>query len=137
MNVVNSSDYANYDFTLRPDARRFECGSYNIPGVLALGAAIKLLLDVGIELVWARVLALTDQLCEMLAAKEYAVFSSRRAGEQSAIVSFTHPRHDLNKIVVDLEKQDIIVALRGGRLRASPHFYNTEDDLHRLVDALP
>ncbi len=43
----------------------------------------------------------------------------------------------LTQIVADLEKQGIIVALRQGRLRASPHFYNTEAQIDRLIDALP
>ncbi len=41
LNVVNALDYGNYDFTLRDDAKRFECGSYNIPGILALNASLK------------------------------------------------------------------------------------------------
>jgi selenocysteine lyase/cysteine desulfurase len=44
MNVVNDQDYGNYDLTLKPDARRFECGTHNIPGLLALKASLELLL---------------------------------------------------------------------------------------------
>ena len=32
MNVVDAQDYGDYDYTLRPDAGRFECGSYNVAG---------------------------------------------------------------------------------------------------------
>ena len=39
MNVVNATDFGNFDLTFRADARRFECGAHNIPGVLGLKAA--------------------------------------------------------------------------------------------------
>jgi len=137
MNVINSSDYGHYDFTLRRDAKRFECGSYNIPGVLALGAALGLLLEVGIDLVQQRILALTDQLCAGLQDRGYQVFSSRRPGEASGIVTFTSPAHDPAQIVAQLEHQKIIIVLREGRLRASPHFYNTPEQIDQLLAALP
>jgi len=137
MNVINATDYGNYDFTLRPDAKRFECGTYNIPGVLALGGALEVLDEVGLPLVWARVKALTDQLALGLQAKGYALFSSRAEHESSGIVSFTSPRHDHAQIVTDLEKQRIIIVTREKRLRASPHFYNTPAQIDQLLNALP
>lgn len=137
MNVVNATDYGHYDFTLRADAKRFECGSYNIPGILALGASLKLLAEVGMETVSGRILALTDYLCDRLTEKGYTIFSARRDNEKSGIVSFTRPETDLGKIAESLEKRGIIIALREGRLRVSPHFYNTTADIDRMVDALP
>ena len=137
MNVINADDYGNYDFTLRADAKRFECGSYNIPGVLALGAALQLLLDVGIDTVWSRIESLTSQLAAGLAAKGYQVFSSRRPGETSGIVTFTSAVHKHAEIVHNLEAQKIIIVLREGRLRASPHFYNSHAQIEQLVQALP
>jgi selenocysteine lyase/cysteine desulfurase len=139
MNVINSIDYGNYDFTLRSDAKRFECGSYNIPGVLALGASLDLLLEVGMDTVWGRV----DGLCEMIAEgarrKGYRVISPReKEEERSGIVAFvSRTRKDHPEIVQQLEKQRIIIVPREGRLRASPHFYQSEETIRRLIDALP
>jgi selenocysteine lyase/cysteine desulfurase len=36
-----------------------------------------------------------------------------------------------------LKKRDIITAPRGDRLRISPHFYNSFEEIDGLVDALP
>jgi cysteine desulfurase / selenocysteine lyase len=137
MNVINSADYGSYDFTLRADAKRFECGSYNIPGVLALGASLGLLLEVGIDLVQKRILSLTDQLCDGLRQKGYDIFSSRLPGEASGLVTFTSPRHSHDEIVARLDEKRIIIVLREGRLRASPHFYNTPEQIDALIAALP
>ncbi len=39
--------------------------------------------------------------------------------------------------MADLEQQGIVIVVRDGRLRASPHFYNTFEQMDRLVEALP
>ena len=136
-NVVNAQEYGTYDFTLRKDAQRFECGTYNIPGILALGASLQLLLEVGIENVSARVLGLTGRLCEGLADKNYKIVSSRRKGEDSGIVSFLSDSMDQKKVVRDLHSKKIVIVMREGRMRASPHFYNSIEQIDRLIEALP
>lgn len=139
MNMVDAQDYGNYQFEFQMDARRFEPGSYNIPGILALGASLDLLLEVGLDRVWQRIDALTTQLCNGLADKGYTVFSPRdNEAERSGIVSWLpKPGRPAKQLVVDLEKLQITIALREGRLRASPHFYNTPEQIDRLLDALP
>ncbi|MCX5659067.1 MAG: aminotransferase class V-fold PLP-dependent enzyme [Planctomycetota bacterium] len=144
MNMVNASDYGNYQFEFQPDARRFEPGSYNIPGILGLGASLELLLEVGLDKVWARIEALTARLCAGLEAKGYGVFSPRdHADERSGIVVFSPPEKGLratpplHQIARDLEQRGIVIVVREGKLRASPHFYNTVEQIDRLVAALP
>jgi cysteine desulfurase/selenocysteine lyase len=137
MNVVNAQDFGRYDFTLRADAAKFECGSWNVPGCLALKASLELLLSLGTEAVAARLRVLTDRLIAGLKEKGYSILSPRAEGEWSGIVSFkaTDRNHDL--IVRTLRKEHHIeIVLREGRLRASPHFYNTEAQIDRLIEVL-
>jgi selenocysteine lyase/cysteine desulfurase len=135
--VVNASDYLSYDLTLRDDARRFECGTLNTAGVFGLAAALELLLEVGVERIEARVLALTDGLCEGLQAAGGDILSSRAPGEASGIVSFTPPGLPPTEFVARAEAAGIIVACRSGRVRVSPHCYNDESDVTALLDLLP
>lgn len=163
MNMVNASDYGNYQFEFQMDARRFEPGSYNIPGILALGASLQLLLDIGMDRVWSRIQALTDRLCQGLQARGYRVFSPRKPEEKSGIVVFEPPQasdasaippatggtskpesgshgachRSPAQIVAELEQKGIIIVIREGRLRASPHFYNTPAQIDALINALP
>ena len=138
MNVINPQDYGNYNYTLKPDAGRFECGTYNVPGLLALKAAVELLGDVGVENIAGRLRFLNDHLIEGLIAKGYEIISPRAEGQWSGSVSFISRRHDQAAIVESLRREHRIeIALREGRLRCSPHFYNTEAQLDRLIAALP
>ena len=143
MNMVEATNYGDYRFEFESTARRFEPGSYNIPGILALGASLAMLLNVGIDAVWSRVEALTQRLCEGLSRKGYRVFSPRDSQERSGIVVFERP--DLanrpipenQSIVESLERDSVVIVQREGRLRASPHFYNTTRQIDGLVDRLP
>jgi selenocysteine lyase/cysteine desulfurase len=142
MNMVDAHNFGNYRFEFRDDARRFEPGTYNVPGILSLGASIDLLLEIGLDTVWQRVEALTARLCEGLERKGYRIFSPRdAAAERSAIVIFeptdAQGELDLDRLVADLARQDIHIVTRNGRLRASPHFYNTPEQMDALIEALP
>ena len=66
------------------------------------------------------------------------VVSDPHPVHRSALVVFTRgsPERDAH-LVQDLAARGIIVALRPLGLRLSPHFYNTEADVARLLDALP
>jgi selenocysteine lyase/cysteine desulfurase len=140
MNMVDAHNFGHYQFEFRDDARRFEPGTYNVPGLLAMGASIDFLLEVGAETIWQRIEALTARLCEGLERKGYRIFSPRqREEERSAIVIFEpHDQAgDPEKLVQHLMQQGIHIVLRKGRLRASPHFYNTPDQMDALIEALP
>lgn len=138
MGRYNHLDYGNYDERYYPDARRFEPGTWNVSGLHALGGSLGLLLEVGLDTVWARVDALCGHLRSRLSDKGYRVVSPPREHERSGIVAFDAPdglpRH--RKTVARLANQGIVIAERMGHLRASPHFYNSVEQLDELVEAL-
>jgi selenocysteine lyase/cysteine desulfurase len=137
LNIVKSADYDHYEFTLRPDARRFECGTHNVPGFLMLKASIDLLLDAGIDAISARMKALTDRMVDGLREIGCKIASPRNADEWSGIVSFECPSGRHAELAGVLrEEHRIEVAVRGGRIRASPHFYNTEAQIDGLVEKI-
>src|SRR5256885_17221459 len=139
MNVINAEQYGTYNYILKSDAGRFECGTYNVAGLLALKAALELLFSrVGIDAITSRTKFLTDRLIEGLQGKGYSIISPRTADQWSGIVSSTSPAHDHEAIIRTLRKDHHTeIAFREGRLRASPHFYNTEQQIDRLVERLP
>jgi len=138
LNVINNQAYADYNYTLQPTARRFESGTYAMPSLAGLWASIELLHGLGSLAVSQRIKALTDHLITGLKNKGYPIASPRAADSWSGIVSFASPAHDPGQIVRTLRKDHHTeIALREGRLRVSPHFYNTQAQIDRLVAHLP
>lgn len=136
--VVRDREYFEYDLTLKPDARRFEEAAPNYPGILGMGAAVNLLLRAGLPVVEETVLRLADRLREELPGRGYElVFKPSLPSERSGIVSFRHPRMVPAELHARLREAGVIIALRGDFLRASAHYYNSDEDLDRLLEALP
>jgi selenocysteine lyase/cysteine desulfurase len=139
--VPTGQDYTHIELNLRPTAARYEGGSQNNAGMIALGASLKLLMGLGIESIAASILDVTDRACERLTGIGAKIASDRRAehrgGEQrSGIVSFELPGRDPMAVKRHALRQNVVFGCRAGRLRISPHAYNNEEDLDRLVEAL-
>ena len=135
--VVNPRDFLNYDLTQKPDATRFEEGSYNSVGLYGLNAAVDLLLDIGIPTIEARILELTKRLAGGLEAKGYRVITPKTDSERAGIVIFESERHTPSEVYEKLHAERIITAERGSGVRVSPHFYNTAAEVERLLEVLP
>ncbi len=131
--VVDAHNFLDYDFTLRPDARRFEEGSFNVMSLYALGASIGLLQEIGIDIIEDRVLGLGDRLLEEVRRRNLTLFSSPRPDERSGIVSFDLPA-DPDAFKTYMADHRVTLTVRGSRVRLSPHAYNNEDDLGRFFD---
>jgi selenocysteine lyase/cysteine desulfurase len=135
--VEGAWDFGTTDFRLKPHAGRWESGALNLAGIFALGASLELLLGAGIDSVASRVFELTDYLCEAAGAAGLEVYSSRRQGEKSGIVSLLPPADaDPRVLVHRLRQEGVVVNQRAGRLRVSPHAYNTTGEIDRLVGLL-
>jgi selenocysteine lyase/cysteine desulfurase len=134
--VVNYHDFSKIDFRLKPHTGRWENGTLNFAGILGLGASLQLLLDVGIQAVEARLIELTDYLCDRARATGIEVFSSRNPGERSGIVSLLVPGRDLQQLKRRCRDAGIVVNHRAGRLRISPHCYNTTGEIDRMIEML-
>lgn len=134
--VKQPFQFTRSDKEFADGARRFEPGSLNTAGIVGLGASIELMLQVGTEKIERYLLELTNSLCHGLAGIGYRVVSSRRDGEASAVVCCMHEAHSAEFLHEHLEANRIITTPRLGRLRISPHFYNTREDIDALIVAL-
>jgi len=121
---------------LLPDARRFEAGSLSTVGVHGLRAAIDLLLEIGVEAIAAEVIRLAARLAEGLGEIGWRVMSPRPIA--SGIIGATPPSVEpsLLKWHRTLEEHKIVCAPREGMLRFSPHFYNDEEEIERVIGVL-
>ncbi len=130
-------DFNQTDWRPADNAQRFECGSPNMLGVVALNAALGVLQDVGMDKVEQQVLANSGVLIDMLnQTHNIEVLTPQAETRRAGIVLFHCHGCDPQQIYQQLMAQKIVCAARGQGVRFSPHFYNTEDQLRRAVEAV-
>ncbi len=136
-------------YEMRPDARRFETFEYNVAAKLGLGKAVEYAMAWGIEAIRDRAWGLAAALRARLSALPGVTVRDIGA-EQCAIVTFTVEGRDPEEIKRSLAGKKINVTVTGtlgARLdmdarglttmvRASVHYYNTEDEIDRFCAAL-
>jgi cysteine desulfurase/selenocysteine lyase len=134
--VTNQGRYLPYHFELKPEAAKFECGSFNFLGIFALGAAVDLLLEVGPRAMERRVLAVTEMLRAALRDAGHEILSPGEREEWSGITTVACAGAP-EVVVAKLRAAGVIASPRGGGVRLSPHFYSDATDVARCVAALP
>ena len=132
--VTDADRYLPYHFDWRADAGRFEAGTASHVNILALGAALELLLEVGPEHIEARVLDVVGQLTDGLARRGAEIVGPWRGRERSAIMNFR--LGDTVALAAALGRAGIIARERRGGVRLAPHFYNDESDVARVLAAV-
>ncbi|MET4259959.1 cysteine desulfurase/selenocysteine lyase [Bradyrhizobium sp. S3.12.5] len=133
-------------YQLRDDARRFETWENNYTARLGLGAAVDYALAIGLGPIEQRCRLLAGRLRNGLGAIS-GITVRDLGGAPGAIVSFTMEGHEADAIVrsaaaagitigashpsstrIDAEVRALPVVVR-----ASPHYYNTEAEIDRLI----
>jgi len=133
---------APYERTAVPEARRFEEGTRNYLGIAALNESLQLLEDIGIGRIEARILELTSYLVGQVERRGYRVESPRGDGEWSGIVLLAPPSDGptATELVGAMHQRRITINAREGCLHMGVHFYNTHEDIDRVlavIDELP
>jgi len=136
-------------FQPAPDARRFENWEFPYAMVLGMGAAVRYAMDVGLDDIRDRSRALAHRLRAALEGVP-GVRALDHGSELSAIVTVDIEGQDpvtlvealreraINTSAVPLESGLLDLGDKGvtGALRLSPHYYNTEDEIDRVAEAL-
>lgn len=120
------------DLTRR--AAGLEQGHPPFAGVFALGAALELVEEIGVEAIAARILELMSHLHGRLAEAGFEVLSTTDPEHMSGICVVDVP--EAARAVRQLAEREIVVSSRGRGIRVSIHHYNDEDDVDRFVEAL-
>jgi selenocysteine lyase/cysteine desulfurase len=116
------------------DATMFEGGSWGVISVAGAKAALEWALKDDQQERYGRVLKITDHLIEGLKKKNRRILSPTQLDRRSGIVVFEDP--DPTATYNRLKSLNITVASRVKAIRASPHYYNTEEEIDKLLAAL-
>jgi selenocysteine lyase/cysteine desulfurase len=116
------------------DAMRFSAGSSCDCALMALEESIGLILEAGVAAIEERTRLLTGRLAEGAREAGMEVTSTMEPSHRSSILNITAGSPERNEeLHRHLQEQGIIVSLRGRSIRVSPHFYNTEEEIDRLL----
>jgi cysteine desulfurase / selenocysteine lyase len=136
--VEKSEAHLDYDLTaFRPGAARFEAALENFPGIWGLDAAVKILLGLGSPRVQEHILGLAAYAAEGLCSRGWQIASPWKSNERSGLLSFFSPMVSAEQVESRLRAADVDVAVRDGRLRISPSYFNDRQDIERLLESLP
>lgn len=133
--VVDKHDHLNYGQPWVESAARVEGSTPNVSGLVAFDAVLKMILDAGPERIEERVLSLAGRLMEGLLARGYEVVSSTEPVRRSGVVCF-RAKGDPMDLLARTEAEKIVIAVRVGVVRVSAHFYNSEEEIDRLLALL-
>ncbi len=125
-------DPRNFEF--HRDARRYETGTPSVGAVYAAISGLDIILEIGVEAIRRRTASLVDRLYEEAGAKGFTLRTPKDPEERAAIVMVE--RRDPAGAVAHLGERSIIVDSRGSRVRISPFFYNTEEEVDAVVHIL-
>src|SRR5438105_11882217 len=144
---MRGASWATADtFELAPDARRFENWEFSYALLLGLGAAAQYATDARLERCSERSLMLADKVRDKLSQlarvldrgeKRAAIVTADFGRSAAEIVEKLHKRHINTSAtfrqwaIIDMDDKHVRSALR-----VSPHYYNTEEELDALIDAL-
>ncbi|MFQ5663549.1 MAG: aminotransferase class V-fold PLP-dependent enzyme [Terriglobia bacterium] len=126
-----------FDFEVGPgayrdDAYRFLNGTPHIPAFYAAGPGLDIIQQVGVGRIRQRSLELTRRLIQQARARGWRVHTPEADAERAGTVTLDVPRGP--EVLRALLRREILVDYRpGAGIRVSPHFYNTEEEVDRVI----
>ena len=138
-NVRCPNYVAQEHVVFRSGPQKYEAGTHNLLGIVGLVAAMELILELGLENIARELLRKRALLVPALQAKGCTVLQADAPAENaSGIVSFHRPGSDLAALHQKLTDAGVVTSLRGDRtgqqyIRLSPHYYNTDAELERVL----
>jgi cysteine desulfurase/selenocysteine lyase len=141
-NIRNPNFVAQEKIEFRNDARKYEAGTQNLIGLTGLIASMEMALELGVENIAAELLRKRAWFLPELQKRGFTILNANEKLENAgSIISFFHPGKEIPAIHKKLADAGIVTSLRTDRtgknyIRVSPHFYNTDTELRRVLEVL-
>lgn len=135
LSVEDAWNILDYKMELKKSANVFQGGTLNSLGIYIFNTSLKMLKDFGFNRIEERIISNTKYLRKQL--NEIGINCLIDEVEEkylSGITSFK--TDDIEELYKHLEDEKIVCSLREGYIRLSPHFYNTSEDIDRVISAI-
>jgi kynureninase len=117
------------------DVTRFLHGTPAVPALYAAQAGYRIVEEVGVESIRAQSMRQVGLLLDLARGQSFAPKTPARAEERGGMVILDVPRGEA--VTRELLRREILVDHRpGAGIRLSPHFYTTDDELHRVISEI-
>ncbi len=146
LSAVGAGTYASFawrdeefDFALKPDARRFEFGTRNQAALTGLRNAISWLEELGFANVYAHIRRTARAAKQILGQSPgVKVLTPMAESDSAGLVTFHVAGKDQGRVSRELWERGIITrpTARPTGVRASAAYFSTEEDFERLAAAL-
>jgi selenocysteine lyase/cysteine desulfurase len=117
-----------------PTARRFEAGTPAVVNCYAVEAGLKIIQEVGTDVIEERVQYLTRLCMDRLDEIGWPSITPRSDDRRGPMVCVRAQK--VAELFDKLMRNDIVTSFRDDNLRATFHFYNSEKDVDALIQAL-
>ncbi|MBE0594472.1 MAG: aminotransferase class V-fold PLP-dependent enzyme [Gemmatimonadales bacterium] len=124
----------DYQTDFRSDARRFEVGTLPFQEMQAMTVSLDLLLGIGIDRIAAYLRELKQPLIEAASHGAFALTSPTDGVHESAIVCVR--TDDVPRAHQALREAGVVCVMREGSIRLSPHWYNTPEEIGKVLEIL-
>jgi selenocysteine lyase/cysteine desulfurase len=136
-NPFDPDSILGFELDFAIGAKRFEPSFQPLPQVFGMAATLDLLSEVGAQAIEERVLSLTRRMIAGLIDKGYQVVGPQAAHAESPIISVAlRNNEEKQRVERGLLQCRAACSVRESRVRFSPHFYNTEEEVDRLLSCL-
>jgi cysteine desulfurase/selenocysteine lyase len=132
--VLSPERMNNRSYDLKTETSLLEAGSPSFPAIFALGGALDLLSEIGVEASMQRIIYLSKLLERQLKENGYPVLYTFQDINRSGIIIVR--TSNAKALVDELLRRNIMVSARGEGLRISVSIYNNEEDIMQLILAL-
>ena len=125
----------DYKMDFQPGARRFDMGeSANFSALPMAVAALEQLLEWGVDNIQSTLTNMTDRIAEQAAPLGLTASDPKdRAGH---FLGLGFPGEIPVSLTERLAEKNVFVSVRGQSMRVTPHLYNDDKDIERLIFAL-
>ena len=131
LSVKNPEDLNARGYELLDSAKRFEAGNQNVGGFIGMHAALSLIDSIGLGEIEKRVLGLSLALGEGLEVAGLHPLSDMDVKHRSGIVCI-----EKDSVSKEFLRKNNLVATVRKNIRLSPHIYNTEEEIEKVVKIL-
>ncbi|WP_234572051.1 aminotransferase class V-fold PLP-dependent enzyme [Rhodohalobacter sp. 614A] len=138
LSVETPWELSNFNQEWLPISQHLETGTFNMMGIVGFNASLSNLLGIGKEAVEKEIMELTAHLfANVLPINGVQIITPKSPEHHAGIFTFSLPENsNAEEVVHRLQTEKMTISAREGFVRISPHYYNTTNELDRVLDSI-